>query len=72
MTTKKPTDLKSVSLGQINDLEDRTVVGGGDAPVESASKNRKDARKMESDDAKKAKDIEKVIRDQEGSTKIGA
>ena len=56
MTTKKTTDLKSVSLGQINDLEGKTVVGGSDAPVQSAST----ASKVNRDLKKIDKTIEKV------------
>jgi hypothetical protein len=50
MITKKPTDLKSVSLEQVKDLDGKTVVGGGDAPTQSAStegKGDRDIRKME-------------------------
>lgn len=73
MTTKKPTDvtkattdLKSVSLGQINELEGRTVVGGG-APTEQASKGDRDLKKME-------KTIEKIDKNPtpEGGSSTGA
>ena len=64
MTTKKPTDptkattgLKSVSLGQINKLEGKTVVGGA-APVESASTQSKVNRDLKKID----KTIEKIDR----------
>lgn len=48
MVTKKPTDLKSVTLGQVKDLDSKTVVGG--AATESAStasKSERDLKKME-------------------------
>lgn len=45
MPIKKPTDLKSVTLGQIDKLEGKVVVGGGS--VESASKGGRDIKKME-------------------------
>ena len=54
MPTKKPTDLKSVSLGQINELEQRTVVGGA-TPLASR------ASKAKADDAKLAKDRDKQL-----------
>lgn len=49
MVTKKPTDLKSVSLGQVKDLDAKTVVGGAGATVSasSASKSERDLKKME-------------------------
>jgi hypothetical protein len=53
MPEKKPTDLKSVSLGQINELEGKTVVGGGGAVQASTqSKVDRDVRKMEKTIAK--------------------
>jgi hypothetical protein len=69
MTTQKPTDLKSVSLGQINDLEGKTVVGGGsDVQAQSsASKASRDVKKME-------KTIEKVEKNPtpEGGSSTGS
>ena len=56
MPTKKPTDLKSVSLGQINELEKKTVVGGA-APTVSASRASKAAK----DDAKLDRDRAKQL-----------
>lgn len=47
MPIKKPTDLKSVSLGQITDLEGKVVVGGAGAGTVSASKSGRDLKKME-------------------------
>lgn len=57
MAVKKTTDLKSVSLGQVKDLETKTVVGGSGTSVQAstASKEAKDIKKME-------KTIEKVER----------
>jgi hypothetical protein len=52
MPTKKPTDLKSVSLGQINDLEKKTVVGGATPLASRESKAAKDDAKLERDRAK--------------------
>lgn len=44
MVEKKPTDLKSVTLGQVNKLEDKLVVGG--ASTESASSADRDLAKL--------------------------
>ena len=55
MAVKKTTDLKSVSLGQVKDLDTKTVVGGAGSPTVSASKAERDVKKME-------KTIEKVER----------
>ena len=65
MAIKKTTDLKSVSLGQIKDLETATVVGGGSTTV-SASKAERDVKKME-------KTIEKIERNPtpEGGSSTG-
>jgi hypothetical protein len=49
MPEKKPTDLKSVSLDQINKVEGKLVVGGAGGGTESAStasKGEKDIQKM--------------------------
>ena len=66
MPAKKPTDLKSVSLGQIKDLESKTVVGGVTA-TPSASKADRDVKKME-------KTIDKVERNPtpEGGSSTGS
>lgn len=45
MPIKKPTDLKSVTLGQITDLEGKVVVGG--AGTVSASSADRDLKKLE-------------------------
>lgn len=66
MPIKKPTDLKSVSLGQVKDLEDKVVVGGGGATVH-ASKADRDVKKME-------KTIEKIEKNPtpEGGSSTGS
>lgn len=55
MVTKKPTDLKSVTLGQVNDLEGKTVVGGGSATVSASSADR-DLKKLEKIETKVERD----------------
>lgn len=49
MVAKKPTDLKSVTLGQVKDLDSGTVVGGGAASesASTASKSARDLKKMQ-------------------------
>lgn len=64
MPAKKPTDLKSVSLGQVKGLESATVIGGSGA-TESAST----ASKVAKDDAKLAKDREKGMAGDTSSSK---
>lgn len=54
MPIKKPTDLKSVTLGQVTDLEGKIVVGG--AGTESASSADRDLEKLDKIDTKIERD----------------
>lgn len=64
MPIKKPTDLKSVSIGQITDLEGKVVVGGAGAGTVSASKSGRDLKKME----KTLEDLDKNPTPESGSS----
>lgn len=64
MPIKKPTDLKSVSLGEINKLEGKVVVGGAGGGIESASKSDRDLKKME----KTLEDLDKNPNPKSGSS----
>ena len=50
MKSKKPTDIKSVSVDQLRDLETKTVVGASTASAQggkTASKKAKDSAKLD-------------------------
>ena len=67
MKSKKPTDIKSVSVDQLRDLETKTVVGASTASAQggkTASKKAKDSAKLDNT-------LDKTIDDNDNDNRRG-